>query len=186
MTDDAPLETLHRGIRRCRRCPLHETRTHAVPGEGPAEAAVVFVGEAPGVEEDRTGRPFTGRSGRVFDSLLEAGGLAREVVFVTSAVKCRPPGNRNPRAEELGTCRTAWLERQLDALRPSLIVTLGAVPLRQLTGKTRRMRDVHGRVRLNGGRRLLPTYHPAAAMRFPEIGARTRADFRRIGELLDG
>jgi DNA polymerase len=155
-----------------------------VPGVGPADAAVVFVGEAPGAEEDRTGRPFAGRSGGTFDRLLDDAGLERGAVFVTSAVKCRPPGNRNPRTEELDTCRAAWLERQLDRLRPALVVTLGAVPLRQLTGETRRMRELHGRVRAYRGTRLLPTYHPAAAMRFPDLFARAREDVRRIPPLL--
>jgi DNA polymerase len=128
------LAELDGGIRRCVKCPLHQSRTHAVPGEGPPQAASMLVGEAPGEVEDRRGRPFVGPSGRFLTRLLEQNGLSRDDVFMTNSVKCRPPNNRFPHVKELETCKRHWLLRQIELIDPKLIVLLGRAPLRQLSG----------------------------------------------------
>ncbi|MFB3894507.1 MAG: uracil-DNA glycosylase [Phycisphaerae bacterium] len=179
-------------IRRCVKCRLHCGRMHAVPGEGPCEARIMLVGEAPGAAEDRTGRPFVGQAGRFLDKLLTAVRMSRKDFFITSAVKCRPPHNRPPRADELATCKATWLLRQIELVNPRLIVALGAVALRQLVGKSAllgksarvgnpvRLDDLHGRLFSLDSRRVLATYHPAAAMRFPKLRAKFVSDFDRI------
>lgn len=167
-------------IRRCRRCRLCHGRRHAVPGEGNPHARVMLIGEAPGVTEDELGRPFVGRSGRFLDWVLDECALNRESVFVTSSVKCRPPGNRSPRADELVICRQAWLDRQIELIDPRLVVLMGKTPLRQLLGETASLTALHGTVRNLKGRRCLITYHPAAAMRFPKIRSPMRRDLRML------
>jgi DNA polymerase len=155
-----------------------------VPGEGPADAAVLFVGEAPGEQEDLEGRPFCGRSGAFFDDMLALAGLGRADVFVTSTVKCRPPGNRNPTPQEWQTCRDRWLRRQVEIVGPALIVLLGKIALECVLSETGRLADLHGKVHEWQGRRCLVTYHPAAGMRFPAPGDGIRTDFRRLGQLV--
>lgn len=178
------LASLHHGIQRCRKCRLCETRRHAVPGEGPDDADLVLIGEAPGETEDAEGRPFRGRAGRYLDELLDDAGLEREKIYITSSVKCRPPANRNPQSDELETCRNAWLDRQVAAVQPRLIVLLGGIALRQLLGEQRPLGEVHGRARRHDGCAVLPTYHPAAGMRFPDVDEKMREDFARIRSIL--
>lgn len=186
MTTDrqSKLEGLHEEVRVCTACPLHENRTHAVPGEGGTHAPIMMVGEAPGREEDLTGRPFCGPAGDHFDLALAHAGLPREDLYVTSAVKCRPPNNRNPHKAELETCRELWLWRQIELVDPDLVVLLGKVPILQVLGERGRLRDMHGEVRELDGRKYLPTYHPAAAMRFPEPEEGLREDFRKVAKFL--
>lgn len=178
---DRDLASLRRGIERCRKCRLAEGRIHAVPGEGPATARLVFVGEAPGRAEDARGRPFCGRAGAFFDDMLNLAGLDRAEVFVTSAVKCRPPGNRTPHVDELRTCRAAWLDRQLEAIGPDLVVLMGATAIRQVLDETRPLAALAGSRREAGGRCHLLTYHPAAGMRFPWVAEQMRSDFASLG-----
>ena len=175
------LTSLHHGIQRCRKCRLSETRTHAVPGEGPCSARIMFIGEAPGEKEDQDGRPFRGRSGSFLDELLASVGMVRDEIYVTSSVKCRPPGNRDPRPDELQTCRDAWLEQQIEILNPDLVVLLGKTALKQVLDEGGPLREVHGHLTWDCGRAILPTYHPAAGMRFPSIRRRMQQDFERIG-----
>jgi uracil-DNA glycosylase family 4 len=174
------LETLDRGIRQCRKCRLWEGRTRAVPGEGPAHARIMFIGEAPGEVEDREGRPFRGRSGLYLDRALASAGMTRDQVYITGSVKCRPPRNREPRPDELETCRTAWLERQIEAIDPELIVLLGRVALRQVLGEEGPLAAHRGRMVAAGRRSILPTYHPAAAMRFPAARQALSEDLLRV------
>lgn len=181
---DRNLDSLRRGAFRCRRCRLHRSRTHAVPGEGAADAGVVLVGEAPGREEDEAARPFVGDAGRYLDELLERAGLFRERVFLTSVVKCRPPGNRVPRADELAACVPSWLDPQLAAIRPELVVLLGRVAIRGVLGKDRSVESAHGSVVELDDRRCVLTAHPAAGMRFPSVDAMMQDDMRRLRELL--
>jgi len=141
----------------------------------------MFVGEAPGEREDSEGRPFRGRSGRFLDELLEIAGVGRSGVYITSSVKCRPPRNRSPRADELATCREAWLDRQIDLVDPALIVSLGKTALKQVLGESGKLDSVHGKAREREGRTILPTYHPAAGMRFPRMGESMRRDFGAVG-----
>ncbi|MDG6929309.1 MAG: uracil-DNA glycosylase [Nitrososphaerota archaeon] len=144
----------------CTRCGLHLSRRNAVPGEGRGDAEIVLVGEAPGRTEDETGRPFVGRAGGLLDRALAEAGLDRSQVFITNAVKCRPPGNRRPTGEEVEAC-SVHLAEQLDAIRPRVIVALGAVASSLLKGCPTRVDSEPFAFR---GIRVVPTYHPAAAL----------------------
>lgn len=179
MSREAQLEAIARSIRRCRRCRLWESRTHAVPGEANPYAEIMFIGEAPGREEDRTGRPFQGMAGREFDELLGVAGLRREDVFVTGVNKCRPPHNRRPRRDEMDTCRRAHLDRQLAVIEPRLVVLLGGVAVEELLGG-KRLKGALGRVIRRDGRRYFVIYHPAASMRFPGPKRDARRHFARL------
>jgi DNA polymerase len=178
------LARLHRGVAHCRKCPLHEGRTRAVPGEGPADAAVLLVGEGPGEAEDRTGRPFCGRAGEHLDETLRAAGLARERLYITSTVKCRPPRNRTPKPEERATCRAAWLDDQIRLVDPGLVVLLGRTAAELFHDGPVRIADAHGRPETRGGRSWLIAYHPAAAMRFPAAAGGFRADMAAVADWL--
>lgn len=184
---EAEMAGVEAEVAACRRCPLAEGRVRAVPGEGPAPARVMFVGEAPGEKEDETGRPFVGNAGRVFDKLLAEAGLKREDVFVTGAVKCRPPGNRNPRAGEIEACRP-YLERQLAAVRPQVVCAMGRAALRALLGREPppelSLSRAHGRAVRRDGYWLFPTYHPAAAFYRQELKQALEDDMRRLGGFL--
>jgi len=152
-------------IAACQRCGLCATRKQTVPGEGNPTPAVVFVGEGPGQEEDETGRPFVGAAGHLLDRMIIAMGLSRSEVFIVNAIKCRPPGNRNPEPEEIAACHP-FLMAQLAVLRPQVICTLGNVPLRALFGP-----DIAGITRVRGQRRdwqgipVIPTFHPSYLLR---------------------
>lgn len=178
------LVSLHRSIRRCRKCRLHESREHAVPGEGPADARCMFIGEAPGAREDECGRPFVGMAGDFLDHLLDDVGIDRGSVYITSVVKCRPPNNRNPKRDELETCIPAWLHDQIDIVDPEIVVVLGGVAFKALFDENAPLKDVHGQARERESRRWLITYHPASAMRFPEPKERIYEDFRKLAEML--
>jgi DNA polymerase len=173
----------------CRRCPLAHGRTHVVFGEGDPHADLMVVGEGPGREEDQQGRPFVGRSGKLLDRLLvEEIGLAREEVYIANVVKCRPPGNRDPLPEEIEACRP-WLESQVDLIGPRVVLTLGNFSTKLLLQTTDGIRRTRGRVYPWGrtGAVLVPTYHPAAALRGGgEVLAEMRADFVRAKEALAG
>jgi uracil-DNA glycosylase family 4 len=169
----AALEAIAAEIRACTRCRLHEGRTRAVPGEGHPGTEVVFVGEGPGYNEDRQGRPFVGRAGDLLVKLLASIGWRRDEVFITNIVKCRPPDNRDPEPDEIAACRP-YLERQLAVLDPALIVTLGRHSLgRFMPGA--KISGAHGTVRpadpATGAPNALAfaMYHPAAALRTPQI-----------------
>lgn len=172
----------------CDLCPqLVESRTQVVFGSGPADAALMLVGEAPGASEDREGAPFVGASGRLLDALLEGIGLAREEVFVANVLKCRPPDNRDPRPEEVANC-SPWLERQLGIVNPAVVVTLGNFATRLLRGDPAPIGKVRGRPELAsvGSRqvRLFPVFHPAAALyRRPNLEV-LETDFAGIPGLL--
>jgi len=177
----------------CRKCSLHLTRKNPVPGEGPLDAELMLVGEAPGRNEDLQGRPFVGQAGRVLNTLLRSIGLSRSNVYITNIVKCRPPNNRDPRPEEIRAC-LPFLRRQVELVRPKIIVALG-----RHAGKTlfeeaglhwRGISREHGRPRevvLWGVQVVLfPTYHPAAALYKPEIRGVREEDFKRLSGLLGG
>lgn len=169
-------------VRACIRCPLARRRTFAVPGEGNPVSDVLLVGEGPGAREDATGRPFVGPVGQLLDELLASIGWAREDVFITNVVKCRPPGNRDPEPDEIAACGT-FLDRQEAALEPLLIVTLGRFSLRRyLPGA--RIGAIHGRTHLLGARVILPMYHPAAGLRDASVERTLRNDFQRLPQVL--
>jgi uracil-DNA glycosylase family 4 len=180
------MHELDEEIRVCVRCPLHQSRTHAVPGEGPVGAEVFFIGEAPGDKEDRLGQPFVGPSGMLLNRLLETAGLSRQEVYITSCVKCRPPNNRTPHAGELNTCQAAWLNRQIDLVNPQIIVLLGRVALQQVLKDRRSLRQIHGEVVAQNGRRYFLTYHPAVAFRVPETKESMEEDMAALKQLLAG
>lgn len=163
----AALAALAREIEACRACPLGATRTKSVPGEGSANAELLFVGEAPGASEDEAGRPFVGAAGKLLDMLLGLAGSAREEVFVLNVVKCRPPDNRDPHPEEIAAC-APFLQRQLSLLSPVMVAPLGRHALRSFA-PTAKISAAHGRPFADGenlplGATLFPLYHPAAAL----------------------
>lgn len=173
----------------CTACPdLVASRHTVVVGDAPPASRVVFVGEAPGAEEDRTGRPFVGRSGRLLDELLAEAGLVRAEVAVLNAVKCRPAGNRTPTRTEVATC-AGWLDRQLELLAPELICTLGLSSMQRFLGRGTTLAAARGRVHRVAAGNVLPTYHPSAALRFGPNGApraALREDLRTVAALLAG
>jgi DNA polymerase len=159
-----------------------EQATNLVPGEGDAQAGVMVVGEAPGAGEDRSGRPFVGPAGKLLDQLLEAAGLRREDVFITNVVKARPPGNRDPRADEVAH-HLPWLEAQLDVVRPRVIVPLGRHALAHFAPELK-ISEAHGRVVERDGRTLFPMYHPAAALHAQRLRETLFDDARALAEVL--
>lgn len=182
MTDS--LEAIGADVRACRMCKLSQTRTVGVPGEGPPDAEVFFIGEGPGFHEDQQGRPFVGAAGQLLSEMLRGIDMRREDVFITNVVRCRPPGNRDPLPDELSACDT-YTQRQLAVLQPKLIVTLGRFSMARFVGQGA-MRDLHGRTREWNGITCLAMYHPAAILRTPTVEMRRmyQEDFDRIPPLL--
>ncbi len=185
---DNPLETLddiRRDMEACHRCPLEKTRKNLVFGEGNPHSELVFVGEAPGADEDLQGRPFVGRAGQLLTRIIDAMGLKREDVYICNILKCRPPGNRNPLPEEIEVCEP-WLIRQLEAIRPRIICALGTfaaqtllkkkgIPITVLRGQ---FHDYHGI-------KLMPTYHPAYLLRNPGAKRQVWEDVQKIMKVLE-
>ena len=160
----ADWEQLAEAVRNCRRCRLCEHRTQTVLGEGNPKARLMFIGEGPGFEEDRQGRPFVGRAGQLLDKMIAAMGFRREEVYIGNIVKCRPPGNRDPEPEEAASC-LPYLRRQIALIEPEVIVTLGRVPLVYLLEKHEGITRIHGRWLAYAGIPVLPTFHPAFLLR---------------------
>ena len=182
------LLALYHTVGACRECPLGSLRTNAVFGMGNADADLMFVGEAPGAEEDRQGRPFVGRAGKLLDELLaEIGMERRRDAWVCNVLKCRPPGNRDPQPEEIEQCKP-YLMRQVQLVRPLVICTLGNFATKLLTGSSTGITRVRGRPqeREVAGLpiTLYPLFHPAAALRTPSVLERLRQDFAGIPDLL--
>ena len=181
------LVALYKETEACERCPLHATRTKVVFGAGNADADLMFVGEAPGQQEDLQGLPFVGRAGKLLDQLLEEVGLAREQVFIANVLKSRPPGNRDPQPEEIAACRP-YLDRQIELIEPLVICTLGNFATKLLTRSPRGITQVRGRPQVHevGGRtlRVYPLFHPAAALRTPRVLEELREDFAGLPDLL--
>lgn len=182
------LVELYREVQACTRCPLHETRTKAVFGAGNADADLMFVGEAPGAEEDRQGLPFVGRAGQLLNQMLEEIGLVRDDVFIANVLKSRPPGNRDPLPLEIAACEP-YLFEQVRLIEPRVVCTLGNFATKLLTGSPTGITRVRGTPQVHelGGRPvfLLPLFHPAAALRTPAVKETLRADFATIPALLE-
>jgi len=161
-------EALRERVATCTRCALHATRTQTVFGVGNREARWMFVGEAPGADEDRQGEPFVGRAGQLLTSMILALGLRREDVYIANVLKCRPPGNRDPRPEEVNECR-GYLDRQIELVDPALIVAVGRIAAQNLLGTDAALARLRGRVHELGPRRrpVVVTYHPAYLLRSP-------------------
>jgi DNA polymerase len=165
------LDDLRRRVVACTACAeLANARRSVVPGDFPPGARLMVVGEAPGAQEDESGRPFIGRGGQLLDELLRAAGVERARVAVANVLKCRPPGNRTPTRVEANRCR-GWLDRQLALVDPCVVITLGGTALAWALGTGHRLADVRGRVHDWQGRLLIATYHPSAALRFGPGGA---------------
>ncbi len=184
------LEAIAAEVRVCTNCRLHATRTRAVPGEGDPETEVVFVGEGPGFNEDRQGRPFIGRAGDLLVKMLATIGWRREDVFITNVVKCRPPDNRDPQPDEIAAC-APFLRRQLEVLDPAVVVTLGRFSMATFMPGAR-ISSAHGTVRPvdpatgAAGAMVFAMYHPAAALRTPAIERESYADMAAVpAALLD-
>ena len=170
------LEELAAQIRVCTRCPLWESRTQAVPGDGRTAAKVMIVGEAPGREEDESGHPFVGAAGRFLDHVLEGTGLDRTDFFITNTVKCRPPRNRTPKKLEVDTCTSNYLFEQIELVNPRLVMLLGGVAAKKLLG-VKSVNEARGRVIEHEGRRYLVGYHPAVRFYREDLGAKVKEDF---------
>lgn len=177
------LEALQTFLKDCDRCPLSERRKRVVFGEGAADARLLFVGEGPGAEEDRSGRPFVGQAGRLLDAMITAVGLERRQVFIANVVKCRPPRNRDPKPEEMAEC-SVFLHRQIDLIQPEVIVALGRVAARHLTGSDRSMGALRGRWGQFCGIPLMSTYHPAYLLRSPLEKRKAWEDLKMVAEKL--
>lgn len=190
--DQEEYRVLTNEILSCTKCRLSIGRTHAVPGEGPVPCRLMFIGEAPGEKEDRSGRPFAGRAGTVLQDLLISIGLSRKEVFITSILKCRPPGNRDPRDDEITSCRP-YLLRQIALLRPSVIVAMGrfsaAVMMDQFGMRKGRISEIHGNLfraeTPYGSVILFPVYHPAVVTHNPRLRDDLIQDFRQLKNVLD-
>jgi len=182
------LSALLKDARDCTKCGLSNSRTQVVFGAGDPDADLMFVGEAPGAEEDIQGLPFVGRSGILFTRLLEESGISRDEVFITSTLKCRPPGNRDPKAAEIDSCRP-WLFEQIRLVQPRVVATLGNFATRLLSGNPAGITKIHGKAQVTslGGRTvfLLPLFHPAAALRATGTAELLRKDIAALPELLE-
>jgi len=164
ITEESPLHVLEEEILRCTRCPLAESRHKAVPGEGNIRTALMFVGEAPGRDEDIQGRPFVGRAGQLLTKIINAMKFQRDEVYITNIVKCRPPNNRNPQADEVASCKE-YLVRQIDLIRPRVIVTLGRVATDFFITSKLGMTALRGEFQNFGDIKIMPTFHPAYLIR---------------------
>ena len=176
------LTNLYDQVRTCTRCQLSRSRTRAVPGEGPENASLMFIGEAPGFHEDKTGRPFVGAAGKFLEELLANIELTREQVYIANVIKCRPPGNREPTPIEIKTCE-AYLDRQIELIKPAVVITLGRFSMaRYFPGS--KISVIHGKPRKLDGVLYYPMYHPAAALHQPKLRATVEQDMLKIPALI--
>lgn len=179
----AQLSAIHTEIYHCTKCPLHEGRTRTVPGAGDPDAEILFIGEAPGFNEDRQGLPFVGKSGNLLEELLATIKLSRDDVFIANVIKCRPPDNRNPEKAEIDACNP-YITAQIEVLDPLMIVTLGKFGMNMFFPNERSITKIHGRERFGTHRVYYPLYHPAYALRQDSAKAELFEDFARIPEIL--
>ncbi len=182
MSAEEILAQLAKEVATCQKCTLFHSRKHSVPGEGPADAEIMFIGEGPGFYENEQGRPFVGAAGKFLDDLLLQAGLRRHQVWITNVVKCRPPGNRDPLPEEVQTCNQ-YLERQIAAINPSIIITLGRYSMGKFMPGAK-ISAVHGQMRKVGERYVVAMFHPAAALHQASLKPAIQADFAKLPQLL--
>ncbi|MBV9279580.1 MAG: uracil-DNA glycosylase [Chloroflexi bacterium] len=178
------LERIADQVERCTRCDLHRTANRGVPGEGPGDAQIMLVGEAPGFNEDKQGRPFVGAAGKFLEELLGIAGLRRADVFITNVVKHRPPNNRDPMPDELGACR-GYLDEQIKLINPRVIVTLGRFSLGTFFPGSM-ISKVHGEVREKDGRFYFHLYHPAAALHQDKLRQTLLDDMKKLADFIQG
>ena len=179
------LSFVQRRAKECRKCPLADTRKHVVFGEGDSKARLVFVGEAPGEEEDLQGRPFVGKAGKLLDRLIERAGLRRSEVYICNVLKCRPPQNRDPEPMEVAACES-YLKAQLEIINPRVICTLGRHAYNALFHTDERITRIRGMLTRYGGTLLLPTYHPSFLLRNGDRIKEAWEDMERLKLLLRG
>ncbi len=177
------LTDLYAQIAVCQKCALAQVRTHTVPGEGPENAEIMFIGEAPGYHEDRLGRPFVGAAGKFLEELLASINLRREDVYICNVVKCRPPNNRDPLPNEIEACRP-YLDRQIELIKPRLIVTLGRHSMARFFPKAM-ISKIHGVPKKVGDTIVLPLFHPAAALHQPKYRSDIERDMLKIPQILE-
>jgi uracil-DNA glycosylase len=176
------LDDLNRQIEHCQDCELARTRTRVVPGEGPADPSILFIGEAPGFHEDQQGRPFVGPAGQFLEQLLGSIGLKRNQVYIANVIKCRPPSNRDPLPGEIQSCQK-WLDQQIESLKPKVIVTLGRFSMaRYFPNET--IGKIHGKPRLFENFACFPMYHPAAALHQGDLRKVIEADMLKLPSLI--
>ena len=183
MRPDEVLKEIAEQTMTCTRCKLHFSRKNAVPGAGNPNTSIMFIGEGPGFHENEQGLPFVGAAGRFLDELLEQAGLTREKVFITIVVKCRPPGNRDPQPEELEACKH-YLDRQIAAINPDVIVTLGRISMSYFVSNGK-ISSIHGRHYWSNGRMVVPMYHPAAALHQPSLRSVVKEDFANLPGMIE-
>ena len=183
MDPEKILEEVAKEVSVCTKCDLQYSRKNAVPGEGPVHAQIVFIGEGPGFYENEQGRPFVGAAGKFLDELLEKIGMRRGDVFITNVVKCRPPQNRDPELNEVQTCTSSYLFRQIEAINPSVIVTLGRHSM-GLFLPDAKISSVHGQASWVKGRLVVPMFHPAAALHQQSLRPTLERDFSRLPDLI--
>ncbi|MGB3241644.1 MAG: uracil-DNA glycosylase [Candidatus Omnitrophota bacterium] len=173
------LKEVDKEIAACQKCPLAQTRTNVVPGEGDPRADLMFIGEAPGGDEDRQGRPFVGRAGQLLTKIIESVGLKREDVFIGNILKCRPPGNRNPLPDEIAACNS-FLLKQIDIIKPKVICALGKFAAQTLLDTETPISRLRGKFYDYHGTKLMPTYHPAYLLRNLQGKKDVWADMKKI------
>ncbi|MEZ4402267.1 MAG: uracil-DNA glycosylase [Kofleriaceae bacterium] len=178
-TVGATLPVIRDHLGDCQRCKLSTTRTKIVFGVGPALAPIMFIGEAPGADEDRQGEPFVGRAGELLDKMIEAMGWSRGDVYIANVLKCRPPGNRNPEPDEVAACRP-FLDAQIEAVRPRLIVTLGRPAANVVLGNDAPISALRGRFHDHRGVKVMPTFHPAYLLRQPDRKRDAWSDLKQV------
>ncbi len=183
MTAEETLAQLAKEVSVCTKCALHESRKKSVPGDGPADAEIMFIGEGPGFHENEQGHPFVGASGKFLDQLLAQAGVTRADVFIANVVKCRPPDNRDPSTDELAACDT-YLEAQIKTINPSIIVTLGRISMGKFFSGVK-ISAVHGQMQKVGERYVIPMFHPAAALHQSALKPAILADFAKLPDLLN-
>ena len=183
MTAEETLAKIAREVSVCTKCDLHRSRKKAVPGEGPVQAEIMFIGEGPGFHENEQGRPFVGASGKFLDELLSQAGVTRADVWITNVVKCRPPNNRDPLPGEIDTCTSNYLDQQIEIVSPSIIVTLGRFSMSKFF-KSAKISQIHGQMQKVGDRFVIAMFHPAAALHQAALKPAIMADFARLPELL--
>jgi len=176
------LTELYKEIAICQRCELGKGRTQAVPGEGPENTEIMFIGEAPGFHEDRQGRPFVGAAGKFLEELLASIGLTRDDVYICNVIKCRPPSNRDPQPDEMAACKP-FLDKQIELVQPKLIVTLGRFSMARYFPNTQITR-IHGQPKRIGNRIYYPMFHPAAALHQPKWRSVVKEDMLKIPQIL--
>jgi len=176
------LAAIYAQIKQCTACSLCEGRTLAVPGEGPHNAELMFIGEGPGMNEDKQGRPFVGASGQFLSELISKAGYKRDQVYITNVVKCRPPNNRDPLPEEITACNN-YLEQQIALINPKVIVTLGRFSMAKFFG-TAKISAIHGQARKVNNRVVVAMFHPAAALHQPALRSTLETDFAKLKQLI--